>query len=69
MEQLKPPALRQQGQGLDNDFDDQKSSTKKHKLHSSRNGKKTLERIARRWTSRGYYPTLSAAMSALLGSV
>ena len=53
-------------QGLDNDFDNQNSSTKNHKLHSSHNGKKTLERIARKWTSRGYYPTPSAAMKALM---
>ena len=54
-------------QGLDKDFDDQDSSTNSHKLHAGHNGKKTLERIARKWTSRGYYPTPSAAMAALLG--
>ena len=31
------------------------------------NSLKTLERSARKWASRGYYPTPSAAMEALLG--
>jgi hypothetical protein len=39
-------------QGLDKDFDDQDSSTNSHKLHAGHNGKKTLERIARKTTLR-----------------
>ena len=38
-------------------------------LNTTRNGKKSLEQLARKWASRGYYPTLSEAMKVLLGSV
>jgi hypothetical protein len=54
-------------QGLDNDFDEAYSSTNPHKLHTRRNRQKTLARIARKWAARGYYPTPSEAMVALLG--
>ena len=54
------------GQGLDNDFDDQNSSTKPTKLTTGCNGKKTLKQIARKWAARGYYSTLSEAMRVLL---
>ena len=56
-------------QGLDNDFDDQDSSTKPTKLTTSRNGNKTLNQIARKWPARGYYSTPSEAMIALLGVI
>jgi len=42
-------------------------STKTTKITNSRNGRKTLERLARKWASRGYYSTPSEAMNALLG--
>ena len=42
-------------------------TTKPDKMDTSRNGHKVLEGIARKWASRGYYPTPSAAMQALLG--
>ena len=54
-------------QGLDKDFGESNFSTRPTKLPSCRNGHKVLERIARKWASRGYYPTPSAAMQALLG--
>lgn len=44
-------------------------STKPTKITNSRNGRKTLKRIARKWAARGYYSTPSEAMSALLGGV
>ena len=53
-------------QGLDNDFDDQNSSTKPTKLTTCRNGKKTLKQIARRWAARGYYSSPSEAMKVLM---
>jgi len=62
---LKSPASGKR-LGLDNDFSDSNSSTKNHKLHSRHSGKKALERIARKWASRGFYSTPSAAMSVLL---
>ena len=40
-------------------------TTKPTKLNTSRNGHKVLEGIARKWASRGYYPSPSAAMKAL----
>jgi len=53
-------------QGLDNDFDDQNSSIKPTTLTISRNGKKTLKQIARKWAARGYYSSPSEAMRVLL---
>lgn len=55
--------------GLDNDSGELNSSTNPTKLNTTRNGKKTLQQIARKWASRGYYPTPSAAMKVLLGDV
>ena len=46
-------------QGLDNDFSDSNSSTKLPNL-------KTLEQLSRKWAARGYYPSPSAAMQALM---
>ena len=44
------------------------NSTSPRKLKGN-NSLKTLERIDRKWASRGYYPTPSAAMRVLLGEV
>ena len=57
-------------QGLDNnDFCKSDSSTKPNILNTTPNGRRVLERLARKWVSRGYYPTPSAAMRVLLGEV
>lgn len=53
--------------GLDFETSNSNSSTKPTKPNTTQNGHKTLDRIARKWASRGYYPTPSAAMRALLG--
>ena len=66
---LKTPAQGQLGQGLDFDTRNSNSSTKPTKLNTTRNGKKTLQQIARKWAALGYYPTPSAAMRVLLGEV
>lgn len=52
-------------------LDSRKSdSTKKpHKLPTSKNDRKILRQIARKWASRGYYSTPSEAMQALLKGV
>ena len=47
----------------------QNFSTKPACITNSRNGRKTLERLARKWAARGYYSTPSEAMSVLLGGV
>jgi len=65
MKQRTSPASGKR-QGLDNDFDDQNSSTKPTTRTTSRNGKKTLKQIARKKAARGYYSSPSQAMKALL---
>mgnify|MGYP006928232623 CR=1 FL=1 len=52
--------------GLDDDSQKIDSSTNFHKLTTSLNGNKTLKPIARKWAFRGYYPSPSKAMKALL---
>jgi hypothetical protein len=47
----------------------QNSSTKPTTLPNSRNGRKALNQTARKWAARGYYPTPSEALKALLGKV
>ncbi len=66
MEQIKTPARRQPGQGLD--FDARKSnSTKKYaQLPIGVNHKIILTRIAERWSAKGLYTSPSRAMIALL---
>jgi hypothetical protein len=66
MDKQKTPALGHGRQGLDNDFDNQDSSTKPTKLTNSRNGRKALNQTARKWAARGYYSTPSEALKALL---
>jgi hypothetical protein len=44
-------------------------STKTTKITNSLKGRKTLERLARKWAARGYYSTPSEAMNALLGEI
>ena len=51
------------------ELNSQNISTNPTKITNSRNGRKTLERIARKWAARGYYSTPSEAMKVLLGSV
>ena len=55
--------------GLDFNTHTSNSSTKPTNLNTTPNGRRVLERIARKWASRGYYPTPSAAMRVLLGEV
>ena len=51
------------------ELDSQNISTKPACIANSRNGRKTLKQIARKWAARGYYATPSEAMSVLLGGV
>lgn len=65
MRQRTSPASGKR-QGLDNDFRESNSSTKSRKLNATRNGRKVLKQIARKWATRGYYSTPSEAMRVLL---
>lgn len=65
---LKSPASGKR-QGLDFDTHKSNSSTKPTNLNTTRNGRRVLEQLSRKWASRGYYPTPSAAMEALLEGV
>ena len=51
------------------ELDSQNFTTKPTRITNSRAGRKTLERLARKWAARGYYSTPSEAMSVLLGGV
>ena len=58
-----------QGQRLNLDLRKSDSTKNPHKLHTSKNGQRTLRQIARKLASRGYYSTPSEAMKVLLEGV
>ena len=62
----KAPTRKQR---LNLDTRNSDSTKKPHKLPTGNNGRKTLQQIARKWASRGYYSTPSEAMKALLEGV
>jgi hypothetical protein len=64
MKRKSPPEDR-----LIQELKSRNTSTKPTKLTNNCNGRKTLKRLARKWAARGYYSTLSEAMSVLLGGV
>ena len=55
--------------GLIQELNGPNFSTKPTKFTNRRNGRKTLERLARKWAAWGYYSTPSEAMNALLGEI
>ena len=64
--ELETPALRQQGQGLDNDFDEANSSTNPLTLHTNHNRQNVLDGLARKWVRFGCCDTPNEAMKVLL---
>ena len=45
----------------------QNFTTNSTKITNSRNGRKTLQKLARKFAARGYYSSPSEALNALLG--
>ena len=55
--------------GLDDDSQKIHSSTNSTKLNTTRNVRKVLNQLARKWASRGYYSTPNEALRVLLEGV